>query len=110
PNADGSATATSSSLIVTLPPGRVVISALSESHTSFAAGGRGRKLGTVFSFRLSRPAEVRIAIERLTPGHRVAHRCRPLSIGPSRSPRCLRAVRIGVLIEHGHRGRNRVAV
>jgi hypothetical protein len=50
------------------------ISGVSETRTVFAPGS-GHKRGTVSSFRLDQPSQVKIAIQREEPGRRVSHSC-----------------------------------
>ena len=85
-NQAGRAAGRSNSLKITAV--RATINALSETRSVFAPSDPHHKRGTVFSFRLDQPAEVKIAIQRQAPGRRVT---------------------ITTLIEHGHAGLNRVA-
>jgi len=96
------------------------ISALSETNAVFtvaasstpltgqAAAKRHRK-GTVFSFRLDRPAAVKIAIQTTARGRRVRGSCKPDSRKLRHKPRCTRTVTLATLIRSGHAGLNRVA-
>jgi glucose/arabinose dehydrogenase len=84
------------------------ISAVSETRRVFAPGS-GHKRGTVFSFRLDQPSQVKIAIQREEPGRRVSHSCRRPSSRLRHKPRCTRTIRIAVLIKPGHAGHNAFA-
>jgi hypothetical protein len=61
-----------------------------------------------FRYRLSEPARVRIAIDRLLPGRRVGKACRPPRPELRSRPRCVRAVRVTTLSQLGRRGPNRL--
>lgn len=82
------------------------ISALVESKRAFVPSHRRFKGGTVFSLRLDEPAKLAVAIERLTTGRLVGHRCRPVRPHRAGKPRCTRTIPVGKLTEPGHAGRN----
>jgi lysophospholipase L1-like esterase len=111
-NAEGSAAGTSNSLTVTAPPTiprPPTISSLSESRKVFAPNSPHHMRGTVFSFRLDEPAEVRIRIQRLVPGRRVGQSCRYPAARLRHKPRCIRTIPVATLIDPGHAGRNEIA-
>lgn len=109
-NANGNATATSNARTVTTPPMiPPTISALSETRKVFGPSGRHRKRGTRFSFRLDRPAQVTMAIQRKTPGRRVGQSCRHPSSRLRHKPRCIRMIPIAALIKQGRSGLNEIA-
>jgi hypothetical protein len=100
---------------------RVRITDLSETYSAFAVGGSSTPLtgrtaaerhhrGTVFSFRLDRPATMKIAIQATASGRRVRGRCDRASRRLRQKPRCTRTVTIAALTRTGHDvGLNRVA-
>ncbi|WP_320668805.1 Vgb family protein [Patulibacter defluvii] len=70
---------------------------------------RGGAIGTIVRLRLSEPAAVTVAVERLRDGRRSGKRC----VAPSRrlrkAKRCTRVQSLGVLRATGTAGRNEVA-
>jgi lysophospholipase L1-like esterase len=106
-NQVGSARGTSTSLKIAAV--RATISALAETRSVFTPSDAHHTRGTVFSFRLDQPAEVKIAIQRQAPGRRVGHSCRPPTVALSHKPPCTRTIPITTLIEHGHAGLNKIA-
>jgi CSLREA domain-containing protein len=101
--------------------GRIAsLSALSETNSVFAVGPsstpvtgqtavRRHQKGTVFSFRLDRPASVSIAIQTTAPGRRVGRSCKPESPRLRHKPHCSRTATIAALTRSGHAGLNQVA-
>ncbi len=85
---------------------RATISAVAESKRAFVPSHRHFKGGTVFSLRLDEPAKLTVAIERLTTGRLVAHRCRPIRPHLPGEPRCPRTIPVVKLTEPGNPGRN----
>jgi len=57
--------------------------------------------GTVFHYRLSEPATVRIAIQRRAAGRRKGGRCRRPSRRLRGRPRCVRWIAIGAIVRRG---------
>ncbi len=102
-------------------PSRVRLTALSETYSVFAVGGSSTPLsgqtaakrhhrGTVFSFRLDRPATVKIAIQATASGRRVGRRCEREGRELRKKPRCTRTVTIAMLTRTGQDVRlNKVA-
>jgi lysophospholipase L1-like esterase len=88
---------------------RATINALSETRSVFAPSDPHHKRGTVFSFRLDQPAEVKIAIQLQVPGRRVGQSCRQPTAPLRHKPPCTRTIPITTLIEHGHAGLNKIA-
>ncbi len=108
-NADGASAAASNPLAVTSPPAAVRIYAVSETKRVLAPSTPHHRGGTVFSFGLSQPAQVTIAIGRRARGRRVGRSCRRPVARLRRHPRCTRTIPTIVLAEHGHAGRNKIA-
>jgi hypothetical protein len=90
----------------------VRITALSETYSIFAVGGSSTPLtgrtagerhhrGTVFSFRLDRPATMKIAIQASASGRRVRGRCDRDSRRLRQKPRCTRTDTIATLTRTG---------
>jgi lysophospholipase L1-like esterase len=86
-----------------------VLSAINASRRIFAPRSRRHRRGTVFSFKLSAPARVTIAIERLAAGRLVRQRCRRPSARLRHDPRCTRAIPITRLVTAGRTGTNTIA-
>jgi hypothetical protein len=77
------------------------------THRRFRVGrGGSRRVprGSAFRFRLSRPAIVTIAIERLVPGRRVVPACRPSLRALRHRRRCTRTLPRGALTVTAHAG------
>jgi CSLREA domain-containing protein len=70
---------------------------------------RGHHKGTVFSFGLDQPANVKIAIQALSSGRRIKGRCRPASPKLRSKHRCTRTITVHTLTRTGHAGVNKVA-
>ena len=98
---------------------RAVISALGETNSVFAvargstprtgqAAAATHRKGTVFSFRLDRAANVKIAIQSSARGRRVGRVCKRETPRLRHRPRCTRTVTFAVLTRSGHAGLNKV--
>ncbi|HUH80405.1 MAG TPA: choice-of-anchor Q domain-containing protein [Solirubrobacteraceae bacterium] len=78
--------------------GKPQLSSLAETNSTFAAGrsstplsgrtARAVKTGTVFSFRLDQPAQLKVVVERQEHGRRVGHRCAPAHGAPAHGHGC----------------------
>ncbi len=101
-------------------PTLALITNLHESHANFADGRSSTPLnaqtasrkpkGTVFSFTLSQPATIHIAITTKTLGWRLGHSCKPQHRRKSRhQARCTRTVAVPTLTRTGHAGNNQTA-
>jgi hypothetical protein len=99
--------------------GQPTISALGESNSVFLVGPsstplsghtsrKRHKRGTVFSFRLDRPALVKVAITTKATGRKVGRTCRPASRKLRQKRRCTRTITIATLIRVAHAGLNKV--
>lgn len=99
---------------------KATLSALGETNSTFTVGrsstplsaqtsARHHKQGTVFSFRLDRPATVKIAIQTKTGGRRVGGRCLPDARKLRHRPRCTRTATVATLTRTAHAGLNKVA-
>ena len=66
------------------------------------------KLGTVFSFRLDRPATVKIAVQTIVQGRRVGRTCKADSRKLRHSTRCARTVTVATLTRTAHTALNKV--
>jgi hypothetical protein len=125
-NAAGSVTQTSAAHAVaatTAAAGALVrptISGLRETNRVFRVGRSStpltaqtaaarHKRGTVFFFRLDRPATVKIAIQAQRRGRRVGHSCRAESRRLRHRARCTRNVTVATLSRAAHAGTNEVA-
>jgi hypothetical protein len=108
-NAFGSAARTSGSVTVAGFPRRARIWNIAETNKAFAPSSRRHKHGTTFSFRLDRPAEVTIVIERQAPGRRAGPSCRPPDPRLRHKPRCVRTILITTTLVQGHAGLNKIA-
>jgi hypothetical protein len=108
-NAVGSSAATSSALLVRSPPAPPRISSLRATRRRFGARRGRHPGGTVFTYQLSEPGRVLIAIQRLAPGRRVAHRCRAPSARLRGRPRCTRTFTLVEFHMAGRAGTDRFA-
>jgi hypothetical protein len=76
-----------------------------------SARGKGRKklpVGTTFSFKLDRPAQVTFQFTRAVPGRRVGKRCVAQTRKNRHKRRCTRRVVAGALGFSAHAGTNKV--
>ncbi len=92
------------------PPGAPAISAPSLTRSAFCVGRRcpGSRRGTTVRFALSKPARVRLRIDRRVAGRRDGDRCRRPTRRNRNARRCSRYVKVGGFSRPGTAGANRV--
>ena len=94
------------------------LTGLRESNSVFApasastpltgSAAKRRRKGTLFSFRLDRPATVNLAIQTAARGRLVGHSCRAATHRLRKKRPCTRLIAIKTLTRTGHAGLNKV--
>jgi hypothetical protein len=100
------------------PPRLAILTGLSETNSVFAVNFASTPLtgrttrrhprGTVFMFRLSQAATVRITIQTTARGRRVHGKCRAETKRLRRRPRCTRVLTVATLTRVARKGPNKV--
>jgi DNA-binding beta-propeller fold protein YncE len=122
-NVAGTTAQTSAAHTVAAPkpkPTKAVLTALSETHTTFTVASTSTPLtgrtaavrhpkGTVFSFRLDQAATVKLAIQANLAGRRVGGRCVAATTTLRHKPRCTRTVTTATLTRTAHTALNKIA-